>query len=354
LKKKLRGKEADMSGEVLSQEELARLVASSRETGGLGPAAAASFSGRGQTSSRSLPKVLPYDFKRPERVGKEQMRVLQTLHEGFARNFAAALSGLIRSIVEVKLTGVDQLTYSEFIFALDNPTCFNLLKARPLEGTVIVEFSPLVVFALIDRLLGGGREIPAVARRPLTEIEHLLMRRITNLFITELKKAWADVIPLELEIDRVESNPQLVQIVPPNEVVVVISFELDIGDTRGMFNLCIPYNALERISNRLTPNSWVAYGKRDPTPESLSQIGRNLRGAIVQLRAQLAKTRITTAELIGLRVGDIITTAKDVRQPILVYLEQTPKFWARPGVFKGHKAIRIEEIVKDPNEAAGE
>ena len=342
------GKDAGMTGEVLSQAELEKLLASSRE----GAQRGGEIIGSHGISSRALPrssvKILPYDFKRPERVGKEQMRVLQTLHEGFARNFAAALSGLIRSIVEVKLTGVDQLTYSEFIFALDNPTCFNLLKAKPLEGTVIVEFSPLVVFPLIDRLLGGGREAPVVARRPLTEIEQLLMRRITNLFMAELKKAWADVVSLELEIDRVESNPQLVQVVPPNEVVVVISFELAIGDTRGMFNLCIPYNALERISNRLTPNSWVAYSKREPTPETLAQIGRNIRGAVVHLRAELATTRITTAELIGLRVGDIITTAKDVREPILVFLEQTPKFRAKPGIFKGHKAIRIEELVKDP------
>lgn len=328
-----------MNEEVLSQAELEKLVsATRRETGLWQP-------GGSESGRRVTPKILPYDFKRPERVGKEQMRVLQTLHEGFARNFAAALSTMIRTIVEVKLTSVDQLTYGEFIFSLENPTCFNLLRAEPLEGTVVLDLSPTITFPLIDRLLGGGREAPVTAWRPLTEIELLLVRRITNLFIKELEKAWSDIIPLKLEIERVESNPQLVQIVPPNEVVVVISFELALGDIRGMINLCIPYNALERISNRLTSNTWVAYSRREPTPETVAQIGRSLRGATVVLKVQLARTRITTAELLGLRVGDLITTSKDIRQPLLVFVEGVPKFRARPGIFKGHKAIRIEEII---------
>ena len=107
----------------------------------------------------SREKIAPYDFKRPERVGKEQMRALQTLHEGFGRNFGAALSALLRSIVEVKLTSVDQLTYSEFVFSLENPSCFNLLKAEPLEGNLILDINPSILYPIIDWLLGGGREM---------------------------------------------------------------------------------------------------------------------------------------------------------------------------------------------------
>lgn len=329
-----------MGEEVLSEAELKRLVGASRREAG--PAG-----GPGKLGRRPTQKVLPYDFKRPERVGKEQMRVLQTLHEAFARNFAASLSTLLRTIVEVKLTSVDQLTYGEFIFSLENPTCFNLLHAQPLDGTVVLDLSPTITFPLIDRLLGGGREAPVAPWRPLTEIELLLVRRITNLFIRELEKAWSGIIPLKLEIERVESNPQLVQIVPPNEVVVVISFELALGDIRGMINLCIPYNALERISNRLTSNTWISYSRHEPTPETVAQISRNLRAATVRIRVELARTQISTSELIGLRVGDVITTAKDIRQPLLVFVEEVPKFRARAGIFKGHKAIRIEEVIND-------
>ena len=219
-----------MSDDVLSQAEVENLL-SQMQTAGDGatksPAAARESSAEPSTKPRE--KIVPYDFKRPERVGKEQMRALQTLHEGFARNFGAALSGLLRSIVEVKLTSVDQLTYSEFVFSLENPTCFNLLKAEPLEGNLILDINPSILYPIIDRLLGGGRDPTPLARRPLTEIELRLVARITSLFLEEFRRAWDNVLELKLAVERVESNPQLVQIVPPNEVVVLISFEIAHG-----------------------------------------------------------------------------------------------------------------------------
>jgi flagellar motor switch protein FliM len=295
--------------------------------------------------ARPREKVTPYDFKRPERVGKEQMRALQTLHEGFSRNFGAALSGLLRSIVEVKLTSVDQLTYSEFIFSLENPTCFNLLRAEPLEGNLILDINPSILYPIIDRLLGGGRDPGPIARRPLTEIELRLVTRITNLFLDQLRHAWENVVELKLSVERVESNPQLVQIVPPNEVVVLVSFELTLGDIRGMMNFCIPFNSIERIGNKLSSNSWISYGRRNATPESRQHIGRNIEGALVELIAELAETRITTGDLIGLRVGDIIMTEKDANDPLVIQVEGVTKFRAHPGAFKGRKAIQIEQSI---------
>jgi flagellar motor switch protein FliM len=323
-------------GDVLTQAEVESLLSAMEGGVGQRPEAA-------EAVSRPLrDKVAPYDFKRPERVGKEQMRALQTLHEGFSRNFGAALSGLLRSIIEVKLTSVDQLTYSEFVFSLENPTCFNLLRAEPLEGNLILDINPSILYPIIDRLLGGGRDPAPLARRPLTEIELRLVTRITNLFLDELKRAWHNVLELNLRVERVESNPQLVQIVPPNEVVVLISFELTLGEVRGMINLCIPFNSIERIGNKLSANTWVAYGRRASTPQTREQLGRNLRGALVELVVHLAETRISTGELIGLRVGDIITTDHDVGHPMTVSVEGVPKYRAWPGQFKGRKAIRIE------------
>ena len=164
-------------------------------TGSEAPATSAAADGESAPPARHREKITPYDFKRPERVGKEQMRALQTLHEGFGRNFGAALSALLRSIVEVKLTSVDQLTYSEFVFSLENPTCFNLLKAEPLEGNLILDVNPSILYPIIDRLLGGGREGGPLARRPLTEIELRLVSRITSLFSTSFatpgKTCWS-------------------------------------------------------------------------------------------------------------------------------------------------------------------
>jgi flagellar motor switch protein FliM len=294
---------------------------------------------------RTREKVTPYDFKRPERVGKEQMRALQTLHEGFGRNFGAALSGLLRSIVEVKLTSVDQLTYSEFVFSLENPTCFNLLRADPLEGNLILDINPSILYPIIDRLLGGGKDSGPLARRPLTEIELRLVSRITSLFLDEMRRAWANVVDLNLSVERVESNPQLVQIVPPNEVVVLISFELTLQEVRGMVNLCIPFNSIERIGNKLSANNWLAYSRRGATPESIQHIGRGLKGALVEVVVELAESKLSTGDLLGLRVGGIITTEKDSREALAVLVQGVPKFRAKAGAFKGRKAIQIEQAI---------
>ena len=333
-------------GDVLSQAEVESLL-SAMESGA--PKAALRRAAPDLPSPRSREKVTAYDFKRPERVGKEQMRALQSLHEGFGRNFGAAMSGLLRSIIEVKLTSVDQLTYSEFVFSLENPTCFNLLRAEPLEGNLILDINPSILYPIIDRLLGGGREGGLVARRPLTDIELRLVSRITNLFLEELRHAWENVIDLSLSVERVESNPQLVQIVPPNEVVVLISFELTLGELRGIMNLCIPFNSIERIGNKLSSNSWVSYGRRGSNPETIQQISKNLRGALVQMTVHLAETKISTADLLGLRVGDIITTEKDVHHPLTVSVEGVPKFCARPGALKGRKAIQVDQVFATSN-----
>lgn len=331
-----------MPGDVLSQAEIESL---------LGASNAPAQHARGRSPASKAPplrpreKVTPYDFKRPERVGKDQMRSLQTLHEGFGRNFGAALSAMLRTIVEVKLTAVDQLTYGEFVFGLENPTCFNLLKAEPLDGNLILDISPSILYPMIDRLLGGGKDSAVGVRRALTEIELRLVSRITRLFLEELHKAWENLVQLKLEVVRVENNPQLVQVVPPNEVVILLSFELIMGELRGMINLCIPFNAIESISNQLSSNNWATYNRRPAPPESVKLLERRLRSAQVELVVDLARTRITTRELIGLRVGDIITTDQDVHSLLPVSLRGLTKFQARPGALKGHKAICIETVL---------
>ncbi len=343
-----------MSGDVLSQAEVESLLSALDTTktagggGGIAQTAGAKRSGGGSGAARLREKVTTYDFKRPERVGKEQMRALQTLHEGFGRNFGAALSGLLRGIIEVKLTSVDQLTYSEFIFSLENPTCFNLLRAEPLEGNLILDINPSILYPIIDRLLGGGKESGPLSRRPLTEIERRLVGRITGLFLEELRGAWSNVLDIKFEVVRMETNPQLIQIVPPNEVVVLISFELTLGDVRGMMNLCIPYNSIERISSKLASNSWVTFGRNASSPQSIEHLSRRLHGAQVEMTVQLADTTINARELITLRVGDVITTEHDVKQPLVAMVEGAPKFYVRAGALKGRKAVQVEQPIADP------
>lgn len=329
-----------MSGDVLSQAEVENLLSS------LDGDADTAATPAPAVAARPREKISVYDFKRPERVGKEQMRALQTMHEGFGRNFGAALSALLRTIVEAKLTSVDQLTYSEFVFSLENPTCFNLVNANPLEGQLILDINPSILFPIIDRLLGGNTTATPPARRPLTEIELRLVARITDLFLKEMHHAWEHVVDLDLYVERVESNPQLVQIIPANEVVVLISFELIVGETRGMVNLCIPFNSIERISNKLTANSWASYSKRPPTPESIYSLTNRVAEAPVEVMVELAETKIATSDLIGLRVGDIIASEKDIHQPLIVFIEGRSKFHARPGEYKGRKAIEVISAIE--------
>src|SRR5690606_38836203 len=152
-------------------------------------------------------------------------------------------------------------------FSLENPTCFNLLYSKGLDGNIILDLNPSIIFPIVDRLLGGGKENRlSFPSRALTEIELRLVSRITGLATRGLENAWKNLCDLELSILQVESNPQLVQIVPPNEVIVLISFEITMGDMRGIMNLCIPFNTIEPLAGKLSSDTWSAYTKRVADP----------------------------------------------------------------------------------------
>ncbi|TWU14548.1 Flagellar motor switch protein FliM [Symmachiella macrocystis] len=300
-------------------------------------------------------QVSIYDFKRPERVSKEQMRGFQALHEGFGREFGAALSGMLRTIVEVKLISVDQLTYSEFVYSLENPSCFNLLTAEPLEGHIILDLNPSIVFPIIDRLLGGGRDsTQKLPGRPLTEIEVRLASRITNLAIEALKNAWARICQLDPKISQVESNPQLVQIVPPNEVIVLISFEITMGEMRGIMNLCIPFNTIEPLAGKFSSNAWSTYTQKQADARQSMNLESGVNHAKVNLVVRLAETHLTNSDLLNMAVGDVIPTGTEKSEPLQVDIEGVPKFYAQPGSYKGYTAVQIGEAIRAPEDIVEE
>ncbi len=339
-----------MADDVLSRNDVESLLRSL--DGGAAPAAPGAEPAVKADPKKSASKVrvLAYDFKRPERVGKEQMRALQSLHDGFSRNVGASLSAVLRSIVEVRLISVDQLTYSEFVYSLEIPTCFNLLKPMPLEGNWVLDISPSLLYPIIDRMLGGNIGADSSLKRPLSEIELRLAARISNVFLRELEVAWSNIVDLKIEVERVESNPQLVQIVPPNEVVIMVSFELSLGAIRGMANLCIPFNTIERVGSKLTSNSWVGYASIRANSETTSKLLSRLDGSMADVIVTLARSTIKSADLFDLEVGDIISTEKDVSHPLEVEIANRTKFHASPGSFKGRKAIQIEQIVNTSKE----
>lgn len=286
-------------------------------------------------------EVRPYDFKRPERVSKDQMRSLQTLHEAFARNFGASLSGFLRTIVEVKIATCEQMTYGEFISGLPNPTSFNLIEAKPLEGQVCLEISPLIIYPIIDRLLGGTNQDLFIPERPMTLIETRLISQVTSRGLLALSEAWASIKQIQFAITAQESNPQLVQIVPPNEVVVVIGFEVKLGNRAGTMNLCIPFAVIEPVMEELASQSWFSSSKVGKGSDARMRIEGSLSRAGLTVTGLLAETSITLSDLQNLAPGDLLTTEKALNVPVIVCVEGEKKFLAQIGQFKGQRALRI-------------
>ncbi|MCP4245943.1 MAG: flagellar motor switch protein FliM [bacterium] len=321
--------------DVLDQSEVDALLAAV-DSGDLDDVA-----GQSQLAAAHGKDVCTYDFKRPERVSKDQMRSLEAIHEGFARNLGASLSGFLRTIVEVRVATTEQLTYSEFIHSLPNPTNFNLLKCEPLEGQLCLEISPLIIYPIVDRLLGGSSAELFIPQRPLTMIELRLIRRITDRALACLTEVWSGMVPVTFTLGEVESNPHLVQIVAPNEVVVVIGFEIKMGARAGTMSLCVPFNVIEPVMGKLAAQGWAAYQRRSAQEDRAGDIGQTLGGAQIQLTAYLAETSITVRDLLTLQPGDIIQTAKAANTPIVVQTEGRNRFLGRIGRHKDNRAVKV-------------
>ena len=292
-------------------------------------------------------EIKEYDFKRPERISKDQMRALHMLHEGFARNFAAFLSGFLRTIVEVRVASAEQLTYAEFMASLPNPTSFNLIniEAADLEGQLCLEISPLIIYPIIDRLLGGSNHEVFIPQRPLTLIETRLVQRILSRAMTNLAEAWESVRKIEFQLGQMESNPHIVQIVPPNEVVVVIGFELKLGARAGTMSLCIPFTVIEPLMDEISAQSWFQAGRHRSDKQWSRLVADRIADAQVEVIAILAETSMTVSDLHNLEVGDVIMTGKPADSPVTLYIESVPKFFADIGRHKNHRALRVRRRI---------
>jgi len=284
-----------------------------------------------------------YDFKRPERVSKDQMRALETHHEVMARNLAATLSGFLRTIADCKLTTVEQLTYSEFVMSLPNPTCFNVMSAQPLEGKVVLEINPSIVFPILDMLLGGTPNSGSVLEREMTDIEAKLFGQINERILGHLRETWAPIKMLDFQIVQTESNPQLLPIVAPNEVVVLISLEIRIGEVAGMMNLCIPYPVIEPVMSAFsTVQSWYTQtGKSEQVAEATDYLQASLKTAVLDVVGYLAETEISVRELLELKPGQVLTTEKPVSSPLMMTVAGKPKFLGKAGTYRGKKAFQV-------------
>lgn len=282
-----------------------------------------------------------YDFKRPERVGKDHIRSLGAIHEGFARNLGATLSGFLRTIIDVRVVGVEQLTYSEFVSSLPNPTSFVILRAPPLEGQMCLEMSPLIVYPILDRLLGGNHASTFIPQRPLTSIEWRLIKRVIDKALVHLSDVWGHLVDAAFEVVEVESNPQLVHVVAPTEVVVFITFEIRMGQFAGTMSLCIPFNVIEPVMSQLSRQSWFGYRPKAVSDVQLRRLTRNVVKTRIGVSAFLGQSTLRLSQLRSLRPGDLIVLDKHVDQDLIVRMGDRNKFAGRLGQHRANKAIAI-------------
>lgn len=292
-------------------------------------------------------KIKLYDFKRPDKFSKDQIRTLYMLHENFARLLNTYLSAHLRTMVQVSVASVDQLTYEEFIRSMPNPSVISIFEMRPLSGNALMEINPSIVFSIIDRLFGGVGTPPAKPRE-LTDIEQSIVARLVNKALESLSEAWRQVVNIEPRLEVIESNPQFTQIVPPNDMVVIITLQTRIAQTEGFINLCIPYLVLEPIMPKLTTSFWVASSiARAGSKTNVTQMQKKLERTLVPLMVELGKINVTVGEMLDLTVGDVIRLDSKVNEELPIIIGRHQKFKCKPGSSNNRIAVQITQVVPE-------
>lgn len=287
-----------------------------------------------------LRSVVAYDFKHPNRVSKDQIRTLENMHDNFAGHYGSTLSTMLRTIVDIDLVSVDQITYSEFIMSLVTPSCTFTFSAAPLEGGCLVDFNPTLTFSLIDRMFGGSGKI-LESERELTGIERAVVGRLALKLYKDLSRAWENIVTLDVEQKSFESNPQFIQIVPPGETVVVVSFQVKLFQSTGLLTLCFPYVSLEPVITKLSAQNWIDATAKKNQEQDRTVIGDNLRRVDAEVAAELLQTNLKVKDFLNLRVGDIVPTETRIDSPVDIFVNRARKFWARPGLSGKKRAFQV-------------
>jgi flagellar motor switch protein FliM len=292
-------------------------------------------------------KIKIYDFKRPDKFSKDQIRTVSIMHETFARLTTTSLSAQLRSLVAVHVASVDQLTYEEFIRSIPNPTTLAVIDMDPLKGSAILEIDPAITFSIIDRLFGGQGE-GAKFSRELTDIEQSVMEGIIVRVLGNLRESWSTVIDLRPRLGGIETNPQFAQIVPPSEMVVLVTLETKVGDVEGMMNLCIPYLTIEPIISKLSAQYWYSSVRRGTTTENLNILRERLENVGVTIKAEIGRMQLAVRDVLALRAGDIIRLSNTrVNDPMVLMIGDRKKFLCRPGVIGNKLAVQVSKKLEE-------
>ncbi|KSU85077.1 MULTISPECIES: flagellar motor switch protein FliM [Fictibacillus] len=290
-------------------------------------------------------RIKTYDFKRALRFSKDQIRSLTRVHENFARLLTTFFAAQLRTYVEISVVSVDQLPYEEFIRSIPRMTILNIVDAKPLDGSLLVEVNPNIAYSMMDRLMGGwGASVNKVTH--LTEIETRILSRLFKNALSTYKEAWSNVVELDFAVIDFEVNPQFLQMVSPNETVVVISLSTTVGETSGMMNVCLPQVLLDPIISKLSVHNWMQNSQKELLPEEAALIEQKIRKTPLPVSVQLGSASMNVEEFLQLNAGDIIQLNKKINQPLAVYVENNKKFMAQPGKAKNRMAVQILEQIE--------
>lgn len=327
-------------GEVLSQSEIDELF-KALNTGEI------SVNDMQEANEKKGIKV--YDFARPSKFSKEQLRTLEIIFESYARSISTYLSGHLRSLVSVEVLTSEAITYSEFSNALTNPAIIAIIDFKPLKGSILIELTPNMGYAIIDRVLGGsGQGLDKV--REFTDIECVILERLFGQFVQLLSDPWQNVVTLEPRLEKIETNSQVVQIISPNEIIALVTLNIKIGNVAGMMNICIPHLAIESIMDKLNTKYWFAQKEQELGPSYEAYIEKMIEKSRIPIKAVLGKTHITVREFLELNRADIIKLDTMIDSELDIYVGNILKFSGTPGEYKNKVAIKISEVIQREDE----
>lgn len=314
--------------EVLSQHEIDALLS-------------ALNSGELQASdvTEEKEKVKPYDFKGAMRYSRDQWRSIIRIHENFAKLLSSHLSTLLRSLVKVEIDIVEQVNYQEFIALIPPQTILSIFDVRPVEGKIVVEANPPIIYAMVEHLLGGRGDFAYSGN--LTEIEMALIQKVFVQVAQTYQEVWSSVEKMQVRWSYIESNPQFLQVAAQNDTVIFVALNVKVGEVTGRWTLCLPHVIVEPLLPKLSTNQLFSTTRRVSEPEQ-KRLKQNLEPVNVPVIAQLGKATLSVSDLLNLQVGDVvgIETGK-----IQVKVENVTRFLGNPGQQKGRYAVQIQQVV---------
>ncbi len=290
-----------------------------------------------------------YDFTKPNKFSKDQLRGLQRVHEQFCRTYSGLMSAKLRTRFELKYQGIDQLTFDEFVRSLPNPSVLSILEANHLPGSIVVQISPDSAFMMHDRLC-GGRGDTYLHTRSLSDIEMAVFKRqVITSFANLLSDAWREIDDIQFQLDQVESNPQFLQIASDRDIVVVISLNFEFNQVTDNFNICIPYRTIEPVLPKITQHR-LFESLTPPDPDKLASLKEKVRSAILPVNVELGTATVFVSDLFTLEVGDVIELDRKRTENVDVKIGSLTKFKATPGKLGDKLGVVITSICEPPEE----